>query len=86
MNVIKALVLFACLCFSVIANAGQININTADVSALTRELQGIGQTRAEAIVAYRTKNGPFKSVEELTRVDGIGIRTIEKNRGNIVLK
>jgi len=37
-------------------------------------------------VAYRDKNGPFKSVDDLVRVSGVGSRTIEKNRDNIVVK
>jgi len=86
MKVIRALLFVVCLCFSLLASAGPVNINTADVSTLTKEMQGIGKTRAEAIVAYREKNGPFKSIDELTQVDGIGHRTVEKNRDNIVLK
>lgn len=86
MNLIKLLVFGACLCFSVFASAGQVNINTADVPTLTKEMQGIGKTRAEAIVEYRKQHGPFKSVDDLTQVDGIGNRTLEINRENIVLK
>lgn len=49
----------------------KININTASVKDLQR-LPGIGESRAQAIVDYRTENGPFQSVEELTNVSGIG--------------
>jgi competence protein ComEA len=49
----------------------KIDLNTADVSDLQR-LPGIGATRAQAIVADREENGPFQSVEEVTRVSGIG--------------
>ncbi len=86
MNIIKSLVFCVCLIFAALANAGQININTADVPALTKEMQGVGKTRAEAIIAYRKKNGPFRSVDELLKVNGIGNRTVEKNRQNIILK
>lgn len=86
MNMIKSLVFCVCLAFAVLANAGQININTADVSTLTKEMTGIGKTRAEAIVAYRQKNGPFQSIDDLIKVTGIGNRTVERNRPNIVLK
>lgn len=48
-----------------------INLNTAPVSDLTR-LPGIGEKRAESILAYREENGPFSSVQELTEVPGIG--------------
>jgi competence protein ComEA len=60
--------------------AGPVNINTADASTLSRELKGIGMKRAQAIVDYRTKNGPFKSVDELTLVKGIGPAALAKNR------
>ena len=48
-----------------------ININTADVYDLQR-LPGIGEKRARAIVAYREANGPFRTVDELDNVEGIG--------------
>lgn len=54
-----------------------ININTAGVDELTK-LNGIGQSKAEAIIDYRTKNGPFKYIEELMKVSGIGEKTFEK--------
>ncbi len=57
-----------------------VNINTADAATLARELVGVGDSRAAAIVAYRNQNGPFRSVEELTLVKGIGPRVIEQNR------
>jgi competence protein ComEA len=66
-----------------LAWAGPVNINTADAATLARELTGIGLARAEAIVAYRAKNGPFKSAEELALVKGIGQKVIDKNRANI---
>jgi len=55
-----------------------VNINTADAVALT-SLNGIGESKAQAIVSYREANGPFKSVEQLSEVKGIGARTVEKN-------
>ncbi|PSF12611.1 ComEA family DNA-binding protein [Marinobacter shengliensis] len=55
-----------------------ININQADVATLAT-LNGIGESKAEAIVAYRTENGPFQSVEDLANVKGIGARTVERN-------
>ena len=48
-----------------------IDINTADVYDLQR-LPGIGEVRAQAIVAYREEHGPFSSVDELDNVEGIG--------------
>ncbi len=87
MKVIKTFILAVCLCFSLLASAAEpVNINTADAVTLSNVLNGIGQVRAEAIVAYRDKNGPFKSVDDLAKVSGVGSRTIEKNRDNIVVK
>ena len=57
----------------------QIDINTAD-ETLLQQLPGIGPALAARIVAYRTENGPFGSVEELTQVSGIGPRTLEELR------
>ncbi len=65
--------------------AAPVNINTADARTITESLAGIGQKKAEAIVADRTKNGPFKSIEDLKRVTGIGDKIISTNRGNIIL-
>lgn len=79
------LLLVACATLGVAprAFAEPVNINTADAATLARELVGIGTTRAAAIVAHRTQNGPFRSVEELTLVKGIGPRVIEQNRSNL---
>lgn len=49
----------------------KVNINKADAAQLDT-LPGIGPSTAEKIIAYRVINGPFKSVEDLQRVDGIG--------------
>ena len=66
----------------VVAKQGAININTADVLELTK-LKGIGVKKAEAIVAWRTANGDFKSVDQLLEVKGIGEATLMQNRENI---
>jgi len=63
--------------------AGPVNVNTADASTLAKELDGIGPAKAQAIVDYRQKNGPFKSPEDLLKVDGIGERVLDQNRGNV---
>ncbi|OOG25192.1 competence protein ComEA [Thioalkalivibrio denitrificans] len=65
--------------------AGSVNVNTADVEALTI-LRGVGPSRAEAIIAYREANGPFRSLHELMQVPGIGERTLEENMDVIVLE
>ena len=65
------------------AIAGPVNINTADAETISEELKGIGLSKAEAIVEYRDKHGPFKSPEDLSLVKGIGERTVEINRDDI---
>ena len=63
----------------------KVNINTADAATIDKVLLNIGAAKAEAIVAYRKSNGPFKSAEELAKVKGIGLKTVEKNRDRIVV-
>jgi len=67
------------------AYAGPVNLNSADAATLAQELDGIGPAKAQAIVDYRQKNGPFRSAEDLLKVDGIGDKVLEQNRGNIRL-
>lgn len=67
------------------AYAGPVNINTANAETLAAELNGIGLSKARAIVAYRTRNGAFSSIDELTAVKGIGARTVEQNRSLLLL-
>ncbi len=63
-----------------------VNINTADAAAISAGLVGVGQAKAEAIVAYRKEHGPFKSAEQLSEVKGIGEKLVLKNHDRIVLK
>ncbi len=70
---------------AVLAIAGPVNVNTADAETISAELQGVGISKAIAIVEYRQANGPFRSVDDLAMVKGIGERTVEINRKNILL-
>ena len=65
--------------------AGPVNINTADVRTLAKELDGIGAAKAQAIVDYRQAHGPFVRPEDLAKVKGIGSRVVNQNRGNILV-
>ena len=58
---------------------GLINVNTATATEL-EELPGVGEVIAQAIVDYRTENGPFASVDQLLDVSGIGDATLESIR------
>ena len=65
--------------------AGKVNINKASVADLMK-LKNIGQKYAERIVAYREKNGPFKTPEDLLNVKGIGAKTLALNKDRITVK
>jgi competence protein ComEA len=80
----KKLVMLLSL-FAVNAIAAPVNVNTADAKTISEALSGIGQKKAEAIVKYRTEKGLFKTAEDLTNVAGIGEKTVEKNRNDILL-
>ena len=67
------------------ASVARVNINTADAATLADGLKGVGLSRAQDIIRYREAYGPFKSVEELADVKGIGQSTLERNRTVITL-
>ena len=59
-----------------------VNINTATKDELTT-LKGIGEKKAQAIIDYRKKNGDFKSVDDLEKVEGIGPGTMKQLRSQL---
>ena len=85
MKTIIRLTALLIVCVPMWASAGPVDINTADAETISTELNGIGLTKAKAIVEYRKKYGPFKSPEDLSLVKGIGDRTVELNRANILV-
>jgi competence protein ComEA len=74
-----------CALFSANVFATPVNINTADAKTISEALAGIGMKKAEAIVAYRIKNGSFKTIDDLKRVSGIGVKTFTVNKADILL-
>ena len=66
-------------------DSGKININTASVDELS-QLKRIGLKYAERIVEYREKNGPFQRPEEIMLVKGIGTKTWELNKEQIIVE
>mgnify|MGYP003563427949 FL=1 len=67
-----------------LSNAAKINLNQANVVQL-QELSGIGLKKAEAIIAYRQKNGKFQNIEQLQQVKGIGPALFAKNKQRLAL-
>lgn len=72
------------LFISPVVLADMVNINTADAATL-ESLDGIGKKKAEAIIAYRTEHGDFKTLEDLKEVNGIGDKMFDKIKNNITL-
>jgi competence protein ComEA len=73
--------LFAFFAFSGLAMAA-VDINTATMEQL-EVLKGVGPAKAKAIVEHRTKNGPFKTVDDLEAVKGFGKKTVDSLRSEI---
>lgn len=65
--------------------AAPVDINTASAKELSKNLSGIGLKKAEAIVNYREKHGKYHDVKDLALVKGIGVKTVEKNKKDILL-
>ncbi len=63
----------------IISQQKSIHLNTADAAALLHAIKGLGQKRADAIVAYRTAHGAFKSIADLAHVRGFGPRFVQAN-------
>ncbi len=62
-----------------------VNVNSASANEIATMLKGIGEKKAQDIVDYRTEHGPFKTVNDLTNVKGIGEATLKKNEDRIIL-
>jgi competence protein ComEA len=75
------LILVMLIAFSGIAVAA-VNINTATKEELT-SIKGVGEMRAQEIIDYRTKNGPFKTVDDLQKVSGIGPGLMKQIRSQV---
>jgi competence protein ComEA len=80
-----AVVLFALALVPLAASAAPVNVNTATAEEIAAALTGVGPSKAQAIVAYRAAHGPFASADDLARVKGIGAKTVDANRADIML-
>lgn len=74
------------LYFGVVLGAqAAVDLNTATLSEL-ESVKGLGPSKAKAIVAYRDKNGPFKSIDDLDKVKGFGKASIKRLEGELTVE
>ena len=66
------------------ARAGAVDLNSASEAQL-QEVPGIGPSLAKKIVEFRSENGPFKSVDDLLKVRGVGEKSLEKLRPHLTV-
>ncbi len=78
-KIILALICLATMMFA------KVDINSATVQEL-QTLKGVGEKKAQEIVDYRTKNGAFKSVDDLAKVKGIGKKILDDNKNELEVK
>ena len=86
MKTITTLAALAVFAISSITSAAPVNINTASASEIAEALNGIGLSKAQAIVEYREAYGEFSRADEIVFVRGIGEATFEKNKSDILVK
>lgn len=67
------------------ADDGVVSINTASAETLAQAMNGVGLKKAQSIVSYREEYGPFKALEQLQEVPGIGSALVERNLSHIKL-
>lgn len=63
----------------------RVSINTGTAEELARILNGVGMKKAQAIVSYREEYGPFKTIDDLKQVPGMGSALVERNLANLKL-
>ena len=78
MYLLKTIMAMAAFCFTAFVHA-EVNINTATMQQFLG-LDNIGSVKAAAIIEYRDRHGHFKSVDDLLKVNGIGLAILEANR------
>lgn len=85
MKLIKSVIASAILTCTQLAFAAPVEINKADAELIADSLKGIGEKKAEAIVAYRVNNGAYETADELINVKGIGKGILSRIRHDIII-
>ena len=87
MSTIRSLVFFLAVLLTapLTVLADPVDINSADAETLASSINGVGTQKAMAIIKYREANGPFSSIDELANVQGIGMRTVDRNRDKLTV-
>jgi competence protein ComEA len=80
----KVVIVAAFFAMAGFVQAAPVNVNTADAQALAENIKGIGPKKAQAIVNYRNQYGPFKSIEDLMKVKGIGQKIVDLNKSDLL--
>ena len=78
-------ILVICAFYVQNVNAEPVDINSADAITIASNLKGIGLKKATRIVEFRVINGPFRSIEDITQVKGIGAKSLERNKSEIIV-
>ncbi len=86
MKTITTLAASAAFLLSTAAFAAPVNINTASAEEIAAALNGIGPSKAQAIVEYREAYGEFSRADEIVFVRGIGTSTYENNKADILVE
>ena len=87
MSTIRSILFYFAMLLTVpaVVLADPVDINSADVETLAGNIDGVGTQKAIAIVQYREANGPFSSLDDLANVQGIGMKTIDRNRDKLTV-
>lgn len=77
--------LLICVFFIQNVTAETVDINTADAITIAKNLKGIGLKKATRIVEFRVINGPFRSIDDIIKVKGIGSKILERNKSDLIV-
>jgi len=86
MDLLKIACCSVLLSLSTLSFADVVNINLADADVIAKALKGVGANKAALMVEYRKAHGPFTTIDEIALVKGIGSKTVELNRDNIIIE